>query len=548
MNAKIRGPHKDSNSILRAPDHGRPPSGWGPVDQKDYARAERTRSLRRWASVVMFIALLDQRTATPALIVLIAVVAVRIFRRARRISGLFLGLIPKRHTGRSDLFAGVLAEAAGRGAYLGVDGRGRRRYAPPERAVLVLGPPRSGKTSAVIIPGLIAHDGPVVSTSTKPDVRTATHPARSRLGRIWVFDPTGTSHVPEDQRLRWSPVACSAAWDGALLMARAMITGAGVGAGTTDQSHWSKRAQALLAPLLHAAATDGREVEAVLGWVARHELDEPGSVLERSGAELAMGALVGLRNTEARERSSIFSAAADALDAYTSQAALDACGPGNFSATEFVASRDTVYIHAPAEHQAAAAPLVCGLLSEIRRATYQAHRDRRLRQPVWFALDEVANIAPLGELPQIASEGGGQGLLLLAALQDLSQARARWGLTADGFLTLFGSKLILPGIADTRTLETISLTLGEYDRPVVSRTRSRVPPTYRLQDSETVSTQRQRVLSPGEIANIPAGRALYLDGVRWELLTLTPAHSCQPWCTLTQSTRAVYVMAPGSEQ
>jgi len=51
-----------------------------------------------------------------------------------------------------------------------------------------------------------------------------------------------------------------------------------------------------------------------------------------------------------------------------------------------------------------------------------------------FALDEVANIAPL-ELPQIASEGGGQGLMLLAALQDLSQARARWGAQADGFLT-----------------------------------------------------------------------------------------------------------------
>ena len=85
-----------------------------------------------------------------------------------------------------------------------------------------------------------------------------------------------------------------------------------------------------------------------------------------------------------------------------------------------------------------------------------------------FALDEVANIAPLGELPQIASEGGGQGLTLLAALQDLSQARARWGKAADGFLTLFGTKLMLPGIADTNTLEAVSTMLGEYDRQVVS--------------------------------------------------------------------------------
>ena len=52
------------------------------------------------------------------------------------------------------------------------------------------------------------------------------------------------------------------------------------------------------------------------------------------------------------------------------------------------------------------------------------------------------------------------------------------------------------------------------------------------QRSTTVSTQRTRILSPGEIANIPAGRGLHLDGLAWELLTLTPAHSTEPWETL----------------
>jgi hypothetical protein len=48
-----------------------------------------------------------------------------------------------------------------------------------------------------------------------------------------------------------------------------------------------------------------------------------------------------------------------------------------------------------------------------------------------------------------------------------------------------------------------------------------------------VATQRTRVLSSGEIANIPAGHALHLDGLRWQLLTLTPAHSAEPWKTIT---------------
>ncbi|MGH2843594.1 MAG: TraM recognition domain-containing protein [Solirubrobacteraceae bacterium] len=165
------------------------------------------------------------------------------------------------------------------------------------------------------------------------------------------------------------------------------------------------------------------------------------------------------------------------------------------------------------------------MLAEIRRATYQAHAAGPLAGRVLFALDEVANVAPIAELPQIASEGGGQGLLLLAVLQDLSQARARWGTVADGFLTLFGTKLILPGVADQRTLETISTALGEYDRKVVTETRAQLLGQWGSQRSYSHSTQRTRVLSPGEIANIPAGRVLHLDGVRWELLTRTPHHA-----------------------
>ena len=384
---------------------------------------------------------------------------------------------PRRASDRTpaDPFTAVrqAAWAAGGGVYLGIGAQGVPRHARAERAVLVLGPPRAGKTSGVIIPALIAHTGPAVSTSTKGDVAQATRAARSRGGRTWVFDPTGAAAAGSEasEELRWSPVASSVSWDGAILMARAMTSR--IGTGTTDRSHWASRAQALLAPLLHAAAIHGRDMEAVVDWVMRHEIDEPGILLEDERcSRLAFGSLLGLLNTEDRERSSILSATADALQAYTSESALAAAREPNFHAEAFVRSGETIYIHAPAEEQAAAAPIVCGLLSEIRRATYRAHPAGQLTHGrMLFALDEVANIAPLEELPQIASEGGGQGLMLLAALQDLSQARQRWGAQADGFLTLFGTKIVLPGIADARTLEAMSQTLGDYDRQVVSRTR-----------------------------------------------------------------------------
>jgi type IV secretory pathway TraG/TraD family ATPase VirD4 len=294
--------------------------------------------------------------------------------------------------------------------------------------------------------------------------------------------------------------------------------------------------------MLHAASIHGKDMSTVVDWVMSHHLDTPGMLLEDpSCSQLAFSSLVGVFNTEDRERSSIFSAASDALQAYSSEHALTAARDPNFDPAAFVCSGDTIYIHAPADAQAAATPIVCGLLAEVRRVTYQAHAEGQLTGRVLFTLDEVANIAPLEELPQIASEGGSQGLLLLAALQDLSQARARWGTHADGFLTLFGTKLILPGIADTRTLEAISVMLGEYDRQMVAHTRPHRSPVdwignpqeQRPRDSTTYSTQRTRVLSPGELANIPAGQGLHLDGVRWELVTLTPAHATEPWRTLT---------------
>jgi type IV secretory pathway TraG/TraD family ATPase VirD4 len=302
------------------------------------------------------------------------------------------------------------ASESGGGVYLWVARGVGWRFARSERAVLLLGPPRSGKTSAVIIPAVISHTGPVGCTSTKPDAAAGTWRARKRSGRLWVFDPTSAGGFTEFERLRWSPIRCSAGWDGALLMARAMTAGARVGAGTTHGSHWEKRAQALLAPMLRAAAVEGLDMEQVLEWVMCRELNEPGVILEHERASrLAFGSLLGIYNTEERERAAIFSAAADALEAYTSEAALQAAKDPNFDPAKFVTSAGTIYIHAPAEQQAAAAPLVCGLLAEIRRETYLAYRRGGLSHGrVLFALDEAANIAPLDSFPRSPQKAAGK--------------------------------------------------------------------------------------------------------------------------------------------
>lgn len=428
-------------------------------------------------------------------------------------------------------------ERKGGGAYLGVAEDGEWVTADRESAVMVLGPPRSGKTSAVMIPALLGASGPVVSTSTKPDVMRATMRAREELGDVWLFDPAcQESKLPSRvRRLRWSPVAAASTWDQALIMARAMTAATKVGKGTTNEDHWTERAAALLAPLLYAANSTGRPIEEVLRWTLRQDMSTALEVLADQGQQIATDVLIGIERTDARERSSIFSATAGVLAAYNADATRRTAKDPDFDAKKFAQGTDTIYITAPEHKQALCAPLIVGLLEQIRHATYQqAHGHNQARRMLW-ALDEVANIAPIHDLPALVSQAGGQNLQVMIGLQDLSQARTRWGQdAADGFMSLFQTRLILNAIADPKTLQSISIALGEYDRKLVSASTGTsesdewFSPQAR-NEGISYHTQRQRTISPGEVAQLPDGHALLLRGAAWGLIRLTPWYRHQPW-------------------
>jgi len=434
----------------------------------------------------------------------------------------------------------VRAEVArlGGGAYLGVGRSGSWVLADPESAVMVLGPPRSGKTSAAMIPAVMGASGAVIATSTKPEVMRATVAARSEVGQAWLFDPTASERQLPDgvRRLSWSPVAAASSWDEALVIARAMTACTRVGAGTTNESHWTERAAALLAPLLYAANLTDRPISEVLRWTLRQELAPARAVLVDCETEIAPDVLDGIELTDARERSSIFSATAGVLAAYNADAVRATAAHPNFDPVRFSSSADTIYITAPEHRQGLCAPLTVGLLEQIRHAVYDRAADEAIDGPVMlWALDEVANIAPIHDLPALVSQAGGQMLQVMVGLQDLSQARSRWGAeAADGFMSLFQTKAVLSGIGDSRTLESISLALGEYDRRVVSSSLGTSESDewfspHHYNESVSYQSQRQRILTPGEIAKLPPGQGLLLRGMDWGLIGLTRWFESEPW-------------------
>ena len=272
--------------------------------------------------------------------------------------------------------------------------------------------------------------------------------------------------------------------------------------------------------MMHASALRSESLGQLAARVDERSCDDLLHELNDHHGELhpSVTLLRGVMATEERERSSIWSTAAGLFAGVRTEAARASAREAPLDIDEFLRGPHQLHIVAPSRHQAVSTPLVVGLIEELVHATYDRHAEGAR---LLLALDELANVAPLPRLASIVSEGGGQGVLTLACLQDLSQARSRWGTSAEGFLSLFPSTVILPGIADRWTLEML--------RHLAGRELTASPSVQRDRKGRTLShsnnwVERDRV-SVSELAQGREGFALGLDArnhLQW--IQLTPAY------------------------
>ncbi len=272
--------------------------------------------------------------------------------------------------------------------------------------------------------------------------------------------------------------------------------------------------------MLHAAALRDESLGQLATRVDERNCDDITRELsERHGEHHpSVSSLRGVLATEERERSAIWSTAAGLFAGVRTDAARASAREAPLDVDAFLAGPHQLHIVAPSRHQAVSIPLVVGLIEELVHATYDRH-DQGAR--LLLALDELANVAPLPRLAAIVSEGGGQGVLTLACLQDLSQARSRWGAAADGFLSLFPTTVVLGGIADRSTLEMLRHLAGRTMEPTPT---TQYGPRGRQAGRSTSWVERDRA-SISELAQGRPGHAIALDAakrMRW--VGLTPAH------------------------
>lgn len=334
-----------------------------------------------------------------------------------------------------------------------------------EDACLVCGSPRSGKTRGIVIPTVLAHSGPCLVTSSKYDVLAGTVDVRADDGPVWVFSTDGQAPtVPGvDVRLAtWTPVASCVSFDMALLHARAMVGSTIHGDRSGDQLFWYHHAERLLAALLHASALSGRTLADVAAWVLTGSLDAATDVLRSHSAGWAMTIVEAVASSYDRFHDSVMSTTSEVLRVLDHSVARDLVSRPSFPVEEFLAGNGTLYICIPSEQHDLFAPLVVGLVEDILRTKFARSEANVPDATLGVFLDELRRTAPIHQLPGYLAEAGSHGVQILGVLQDLSQARERWGSTvADGFLTLFRSKVLLPGVLDRPLLENLSQLLGE---------------------------------------------------------------------------------------
>src|SRR5579884_3590006 len=399
---------------------------------------------------------------------------------------------------------------------LGYRGRMLLR-AEARHALVVFGPPQSGKSAGIAIPALLEWRGPAVASSLKTDLYQATAERRRELGQVMVFDPYGLAPV---RGSTWSPLRLASTWDGALSTALRISAAAEVDTSNVKGGgYWTAAAEQRLAPLLWAAARTGGGISEVVRWafgqgdaqlpeILRRLIEAAGDDRAVADAQVAYDAHIAFEALAGETRSSIESTVQMLLRAYRSprvQASARSC---EITPARLLDGPHTLYLIGDSHRSKLLRPIFLALLQEVVDHAYHAAtiRGGRLRKPLLLCLDELGNVAPLPNLAEVASTAPSHNIQLVSIFHDIAQARSRYGQDAETVMNSHRARMLLPGVADLDTLRYFSGLAGEEETREVTRT------TGAGGTSRSTGRRRRPLAAAEALRQLPDGHALLIYG------------------------------------
>jgi type IV secretion system protein VirD4 len=380
----------------------------------------------------------------------------------------------------------------------------------------VIAAPRTGKSSGLVIPAILEHEGPVVTTSVRTDIAENTLARRRRLGRVFVWDPFGARSDC------WDMLQGCERWEHALMVAR-WLGQANPTEGGENSQYFAQEAEGLLAPYLHAAALTPDLTSAnVYNWILSRDVDAASRILADVGAEDARERLTSVYSYSDRQRDAILGTAAVQLKAYGHPAAARTAKRGEGMTPEALfEGPNTLYIVASREHQQLLAPLVVTMISAMLQ--WISERENRtgsgLKPAALFALDETASIAPIKDLPQILATSLGSGARFLTVWHSVAQIQRHFGNDAAAeILALSQAKLFMGSITDQFTRQEVVELLGRRQAGRQSREPGRQVEIMTAQVLQRTSTGEGLLINAELPPVIFNQRRYYLDRHLRELM------------------------------
>lgn len=184
----------------------------------------------------------------------------------------------------------------------------------------------------------------------------------------------------------------------------------------------------------------------------------------------------------------------------------------DFDARAMLRNNGTLYLCTPRQSPERVASLFVGILMTVVTEAYvlAAGMPRgRLHPELGLFLDELANIVPIDDLPALASQGAGRGIVLMSIIQDFSQLRQRYGADkANSILNNHGCKMVLPGISDPETSEVVARMIGrtEYTDLQLSHQAGKTSRSYSIRQDQMASPDALRQLQEGAAVVLYRGR------------------------------------------
>ncbi|CAM5272119.1 hypothetical protein KAURM247S_04285 [Kitasatospora aureofaciens] len=366
-----------------------------------------------------------------------------------------------------------------------------------EESLLLVAPPREGKTSQFILPAILSFQGTVLATSSKTDVLFASAKLREVHGKVWALDATGLSGWPH--QLAWPLTDGCEDFQTARRRAETLTASTKSDEGTKNGGYFVMNAKMLITCWLHAAALDKRSALDILKWATAPAEREAVDILARHGRVELSRALAAQHAAAPEERSASWRTAEQSFLALYDDRVASIFAPSqrNFDIEAWLRGGGTLFLIGDEEEGSALAPILAVFTQAILDAAKKiAARmpNGRLDPPLGCFLDELANVAPLPQIPSFMSVSGSQNIFVAAVLQNLAQAEERWGQT--GVRKMFGAataKIILGGVSDEQELKAYSALVGEFDEDTesVSDDGDRV--------SSSLSVRRRAALEPSDI-------------------------------------------------